>query len=147
MIQNVVSLISGLLFAIGLGVAGMTQPTKVVGFLDITGAWDPSLAFVMVGAIAVHFVAFRVVLKRPSPVFGGSFQIPTRRDIDPRLVAGAAIFGVGWGIAGFCPGPGLVSVMTGGAASLIFIGAMLAGMMLFKIVEEYLASRRSAAAR
>ncbi len=129
---------SGLIFALGLGVAGMTQPAKVVGFLDITGAWDPSLAFVMMGAIAVHFVAYRLVPGMPAPWYGERFGIPTRRDVDKRLVAGAVLFGAGWGLGGYCPGPGLVSMTTGASPVLIFVGSMLAGMGLFQVFEAAL---------
>lgn len=121
---------SGLLFGIGLAVAGMTRPEKVAGFLDFTGAWDPSLAMVMVGAIAVHLVLHRLVRKRPSPLFDTRFHVPTRKDIDPKLVLGAAIFGVGWGLGGFCPGPGLVSASSGATSALVFVGAMLVGMLV-----------------
>lgn len=101
---NVAAFGTGALFAVGLAVSGMTKPSKVIGFLDIAGAWDASLAFVMVGAIAVHFVAHRVVMRRPSPLFDEEFHLPTRKDLDVRLILGAALFGVGWGLGGFCPG-------------------------------------------
>lgn len=121
---------AGLLFGLGLGLSGMTLPAKVTAFLDITGAWDPSLAFVMVGAIGVHFVLFRVVTKRVGPLFGGLFQIPRRSDIDLPLVLGAALFGIGWGLGGYCPGPGLASLATLGWPALLFVAAMTAGMKL-----------------
>lgn len=121
---------SGLLFGAGLGISGMTRPSKVLGFLDITGAWDASLAFVMVGAIAVHFVLFRLVRRRPSPVFDAKFHVPERKDVDRSLVVGAALFGVGWGLGGFCPGPGLVSVVSGASAPVVFVASMTAGMLL-----------------
>src|SRR5262245_52978645 len=101
---------SGALFAVGLVISGMTQPAKVIGFLDFAGAWDASLAFVMVGALAVHLVAYRIVARRTAPVFANAFEIPTATAVDRRLVWGAAIFGVGWGLAGYCPGPVLVSL-------------------------------------
>ena len=129
-----VPLASGVLFGIGLVISGLTLPAKVVGFLDVAGAWDPSLAFVMGGAIAVHFVAYRLVPRMPSPLFGGSFPLPSRRDVDTPLLAGAALFGVGWGLAGFCPGPGLVSLPAAGARALVFVAAMLAGMGLYRFV-------------
>ncbi|TKC98747.1 DUF6691 family protein [Polyangium fumosum] len=121
---------AGALFAAGLGGSGMTDPTKVLGFLDVTGAWDPSLAFVMLGAVGAHFVTLRLILRRGGPIFGGSFQIPTRKDIDVQLIAGAAVFGVGWGLGGYCPGPALASLSTLAPAVLVFIATMVAGMLL-----------------
>jgi uncharacterized membrane protein YedE/YeeE len=123
------ALASGLLFGLGLGVSGMTLPSKVIGFLDVTGDWDPSLALVMMGALAVHFVLFRLVRRRPSPIFDTKFHVPTRTDLDGRLVAGAALFGVGWGLGGYCPGPGLVSAATGSVPALTFVLAMSLGML------------------
>ncbi|MCA9679540.1 MAG: YeeE/YedE family protein, partial [Myxococcales bacterium] len=120
---------AGLLFGLGLVLAGMTIPAKVIGFLDITsaqGAWDPSLMFVMGGAIAVHAVALRLVRRRGAPLFDRTFHLPTRKDLDLLLLAGAAIFGVGWGLAGYCPGPGLVSAAGGMGAGATFVAAMLA---------------------
>ncbi len=123
---------SGLVFGLGLGISGMTRADKVINFLDLTDAWDPSLAFVMLGAIAVHLVVHRVVIGRlPGPWFGDRFALPTRTDIDARLVGGAALFGVGWGLGGYCPGPGLVSLPTGAPNALAFAGGLTAGMMLF----------------
>jgi hypothetical protein len=121
---------SGALFGLGLIVAGMTKPEKVIGFLDFTGSWDPSLMFVMGGAVMVHFVLFRVVRRLPTPVFDTKFHIPTRRDLDARLLIGAALFGIGWGLGGFCPGPGLVSLASGSLAPLVFVLAMTAGMLV-----------------
>jgi uncharacterized membrane protein YedE/YeeE len=123
-------LVAGLLFGVGLAIAGMTRPEKVAGFLDITGAWDPSLAFVMVGAIGVHFVLHRLVLRRTAPLFDDRFHMPTRRDISPRLVVGAGLFGVGWGLGGFCPGPALTSAAAGALPALVFVAAMTAGMLI-----------------
>ncbi|MEO8182289.1 MAG: DUF6691 family protein [Deltaproteobacteria bacterium] len=100
---------TGALFAVGLAISGMTKPSKIMGFLDIAGHWDASLAFVMTGAVAVHFVAYRVIRRRPAPLFDTKFHVSTRKDIDPRLVLGAALFGVGWALGCFCPGPGLVA--------------------------------------
>lgn len=121
------SFASGALFAAGLGVAGMTKPSKVVGFLDLFGAWDASLAFVMIGAIAVHLVAHRLILRRRSPLFDIRFHLPTRKDIDLRLVLGAALFGVGWALGGFCPGPGLVAAASGAIPAVLFVVGMTAG--------------------
>lgn len=128
---------SGLVFGLGLVVAGMTQPAKVVGFLDFTGKWDPSLAFVMVGAILVHWVLYRFILHWPSPIFASDFGIPKRRDIDKRLVLGSAVFGLGWGLAGYCPGPGLVSLGSLGAKSFVFVATMLTGMLLFSAFDSW----------
>lgn len=122
---------SGALFAIGLGISGMTQPAKVIGFLDIAGRWDASLAFVMVGAISVNLVALRLFLRnRRASLCGEPFRLPTRRDIDGRLVTGAALFGIGWGLGGYCPGPGLTSLATTSMGPLVFVLAMAAGMVL-----------------
>lgn len=133
---NLASLGAGLLFGLGLGISGMTLPSKVMGFLDFTGNWDASLAFVMIGAIAVHSVLFRLILKRSSPLFDGKFHLPSRTDIDPRLIAGAAIFGIGWGFGGFCPGPGLVSVVSGQSSAVIFVVTMLVGMFAHQAFEN-----------
>jgi uncharacterized membrane protein YedE/YeeE len=126
---NLSSLGAGLLFGLGLGFSGMTLPSKVIGFLDVTGAWDASLAFVMMGALAVHFVLFRLVKRRASPLFDAKFHLPTRSDIDPKLVLGAALFGVGWGLGGYCPGPGLVSAASGSPPALLFVLTMAVGML------------------
>jgi uncharacterized membrane protein YedE/YeeE len=134
--KSAVAFLSGLIFALGLGISGMTRPAKVLAFLDVTGAWDASLAFVMLGAIGVTAVACRLVLRRAGPVLGGVFQLPRRRDVDRRLLLGAAIFGVGWGLAGYCPGPGLVSLANDHAGSaLAFVAAMLAGQAVLHLSE------------
>ena len=126
----------GVLFAIGLGLSGMTDANKVIGFLNLAGAWDPSLAFVMVGAIGVHLVLYRLIIKRPSPLFGERFHIPNRQDVSGQLLGGAAIFGAGWGLGGFCPGPGLVSVSGFGSAAAVFVGAMIVGMLVHRIIHR-----------
>lgn len=131
---------AGALFAVGLGISGMTLPEKVIGFLDVTGDWDASLAFVMIGALSVHVVCSRLILRRGTPISGGVFSIPTRKDIDGRLVAGAALFGLGWGLGGYCPGPVLTSVVTLTAAPLIFVAAMAAGMGLQRLLGRQEAS-------
>jgi uncharacterized membrane protein YedE/YeeE len=133
---QVTAFVAGLLFAVGLGVSGMTQPAKVFRFLDVTGDWDPSLALVMVGAIAVHAVTMRLILGRERPLFASRFALPARTDLEPRLVAGAAVFGVGWGIAGYCPGPAVTAVGAGVAAALVFVPAMLAGMAIARVLFE-----------
>lgn len=125
---NLIALLAGLVFGLGLIVGGMTNPAKVLAFLDITGDWDPSLAFVMMGAIAVGFFAFRSAAKQASSTLGWPMQLPGTRLIDRKLVLGAAIFGAGWGIAGFCPGPAVASLLTGGASVWLFVASMLAGM-------------------
>jgi len=136
------ALIVGLLFGIGLIVAGMTNPAKVQGFLDLAGNWDPSLALVMGGAILVGLVAFRFAGKRERSLLGEAMRLPTATQIDRRLVLGGLAFGAGWGLAGFCPGPALASLTTGGSKALLFSGAMLAGMLVFEILERRVAAAR-----
>ena len=128
--------VAGLIFAVGLAISGMTQPGKVAAFLDIFGNWDPSLAFVMMGAIAVHAVLYRMIRQRSTPLFAATFAIPTRSDLDPRLIGGAALFGIGWGMGGFCPGPAVTSLASGHPAVIIFVAAMLAGMLLYRLVDK-----------
>ncbi|MGG5886460.1 DUF6691 family protein [Falsiroseomonas sp. HC035] len=122
----------GLVFGLGLVVSGMSNPAKVLNFLDLAaipnGGWDPSLAFVMAGAIAVTFIGYRLVLRQPRPILGGTFHLPTATAIDSRIVAGPAIFGIGWGLAGFCPGPAFTALTFGGNAAVMFVIAMLLGM-------------------
>ena len=110
---SLISFGSGIVFALGLGISGMTQPAKVIGFLDIAGAWDLSLAFVMLGAIGVYFIAFQLTKKMRSPLLAAQFSIPRRTDLDAQLILGVAIFGAGWGLGGFCPGPALTSLASG----------------------------------
>jgi uncharacterized membrane protein YedE/YeeE len=120
----------GLVFGAGLLFSGMTDPGKVIGFLDVFGAWDPSLAFVMVGAVLVGLFGFAAARRRTQAVLGGAMHLPRTTNIDRRLVAGSTIFGVGWGLAGFCPGPALVAAAAGYAGALVFVVSMLAGMAL-----------------
>ena len=127
----------GLLFGLGLILSGMTDPGKVLGFLDLAGLWDPSLAFVMGGAIAVGASAFAVAKKRTRSFLGGAMHVPTARDVDKRLVLGSLVFGVGWGLAGFCPGPAIVSAAAGQPKAMAFVVAMLAGMWLFEVLERW----------
>lgn len=136
-----VSFIVGLLFAAGLGISGMTLPEKVIGFLDITGAWDPSLAFVMGSALVVFGVAYRMSLKRERPVFDQRFGIPKRRDITWQLILGSTLFGVGWGLGGFCPGPAIVSTASGDVSVFIFVVAMTLGMVLQDSFQGWLSRR------
>jgi uncharacterized membrane protein YedE/YeeE len=123
----------GLLFGLGLILSGMTDPGKVLGFLDISGMWDPSLALVMAGAIAVGFFAFAIAKKRTANFLGGALHLPKSNQIDKPLVIGAMLFGAGWGLAGFCPGPGLVSLASGNVKGAVFVALMLVGMQLFEI--------------
>jgi uncharacterized protein len=130
-VRLLIAALAGALFGAGLLVSGMTQPARVIGFLDVTRAWDPSLAFVMAGAILVNAVAFWwIARRRAAPWFGGAFDLPTRRDVDLPLVAGAALFGIGWGLVGYCPGPALVTAAAGSASGATFVAAMLVGMLL-----------------
>ena len=126
----------GLLFGSGLILSGMTDPGKVIGFLDLFGTWDPSLAFVMGGAILVGLGAFRVAGTRATNLMGGAMRLPTSRDIDRRLVVGSLMFGAGWGLAGFCPGPALVSLGAGQDKAVVFVLAMLAGMAAYEWLER-----------
>jgi len=127
----------GLLFGLGLLLSGMTDPGKVIGFLDLAGAWDPSLAFVMGGAIAVGFFAFALARKRTVSLLGGALHLPRASVIDRRLVLGSLLFGAGWGLAGFCPGPGVVSLAAGQPKALTFVLAMLIGMVLQGLAERF----------
>ena len=133
---DVVAFLAGLTFAIGLGISGMTQPAKVIAFLDVTGAWDPSLAFVMLGAVGVHLVFARRLKTGAAPRFAPSFALPLTTGIDRRLLLGAALFGIGWGIAGFCPGPAVVSVVTLAPTALAFVAAMLIAMAAYSFAFE-----------
>lgn len=130
------SLLAGLVFGLGLIVSGMANPAKVLGFLDLAGHWDPSLAFVMAGAIAVGAVAFTLANHRARSFLGAEMRLPSAHHIDRRLVLGSALFGIGWGVAGFCPGPALVSLGMGEVKALVFVAAMLAGMGVFELFER-----------
>jgi uncharacterized membrane protein YedE/YeeE len=124
--------LAGLVFGLGLVIAGMSDPAKVLAFLDLgaiaSGTWDPSLAFVLAAAVAVTFLGYRLVLRRARPLLAERFHLPAARAIEPRILLGPAIFGIGWGMAGFCPGPALTALATGGGAALVFVASMLAGM-------------------
>ena len=139
----IASLLTGLVFGLGLLVSGMASPSKVLGFLDLAGAWDPSLAFVMAGAIAVGVVAFAVARTRTVSFLGADMKLPSQHRIDRHLVVGGLLFGIGWGMAGFCPGPALVALGTGSPKALVFVIAMLAGMAVYELHER---RRRSAPA-
>lgn len=130
------SLFAGLIFGAGLLVSGMANPEKVLGFLDIAGQWDPSLALVMAGAILVGIFAFTIARQRTLSFLGFSMKLPSSTKVDKRLVVGGLTFGVGWGIAGFCPGPGLVALGAGEAKAVVFVAAMVAGMALFEVIER-----------
>ncbi|MEN9544165.1 MAG: hypothetical protein RLZZ598_998 [Pseudomonadota bacterium] len=136
MLSLLTSLVAGLVFGLGLIVSGMANPAKVLGFLDLAGAWDPSLAFVMLGAIGVGMVGFVMARERTVSFIGAEMKLPIARHIDRRLLAGSALFGIGWGIAGFCPGPGLVALGMGEIKALVFVVAMLGGMGLFELFER-----------
>lgn len=128
--------LSGLLFGLGLIVSGMTNPSKVQGFLDLAGNWDPSLALVMGGALLVGSIAFPFAMKKPVALLGEKMRLPAARHIDRRLVLGSFAFGIGWGLAGYCPGPALVSLGQQGFAAELFVVAMLAGMVIFEFLEQ-----------
>jgi uncharacterized protein len=131
-VRVALALAAGVMFALGLLISGMATPAKVTAFLDVSGAWDPSLAFVMAAAIGVHVPFVLLARRRSAPLFGTMFHWPPVRGIDPALIAGAAIFGIGWGIAGYCPGPALVSLGTGGLPILVFFAAMVGGIIVVK---------------
>ena len=130
------SLLAGLVFGLGLIVSGMVNPAKVLGFLDLAGAWDPSLALVMGGAVGVGVLAFAVARRRRLSLLGAEMRLPTARQIDHRLVGGSLLFGIGWGVAGFCPGPALTALGMGEIKALVFVAAMLAGMGIFELLER-----------
>ncbi len=134
----------GLVFGLGLMFSGMTDPGKVIGFLDLFGSWDPSLALVMGGAIMVGFFAFAVAKKRTTTFLGGVLRFPTSFDIDKKLVIGSLMFGTGWGLAGFCPGPALVSMADGQPKAMIFVVAMLVGMVGFELMDRFVHAPRKA---
>lgn len=131
-----VNLALGLLFGAGLVISGMADPAKVLNFLDLFGTWDPSLAFVMGGAILVAFVGYRLVLRRHEPIIGNSFHLPTSGDIDSRVVIGPAIFGIGWGLGGFCPGPALAALGLGATGTLAFVPAMILRMWAARLLAD-----------
>ncbi|MDQ1818093.1 YeeE/YedE family protein [Massilia sp. CCM 9210] len=134
--------VSGLVFGLGLILSGMTDPAKVIGFLDLAGNFNPALAFVMAGAIPVAAIAFRIAARRSTALLGGTVHLPGARKIDRRLLIGALTFGAGWGVAGYCPGPALASLATGGSDALLFVAAMLGGMLLFELIESVRKARR-----
>ncbi|HEX9905319.1 MAG TPA: DUF6691 family protein [Propylenella sp.] len=132
--RSAIGFVIGLVFGLGLVISGMSDPAKVLNFLDLFGSWDPSLAFVMGGAVLVTFIGYRLSRALQAPLLGGRFELPTRKDLEPRLLAGAALFGLGWGLGGFCPGPALTALPLAAAGTLVFVPAMLAGMWLARRV-------------
>ena len=138
--------IIGVIFGVGITISGMSDPAKVINFFDFAGTWDPSLAFVMGGALVVTFIGYRLVMPRPAPLMGGRYHLPTSRQIDRRLVGGSAVFGIGWGIAGFCPGGALPALGTGNVNVFLFVAAMLVGIALARFLLNA-STRRAAAAQ
>ena len=143
-LHRIAEFVVGLLFGVGLMLSGMTDPGKVIGFLDLFGTWDPSLALVMGGAIMVGFFAFTVAKKRTSSFLGGALRLPTNTDMDKKLVIGSLLFGAGLGLAGFCPGPALVSMADGQPKALVFVVAMLVGMLGFELMDRFVHAPRKA---
>lgn len=138
--QNMISFVVGFIFAVGLAISGMTQPEKIINFLN-PSKWDPSLLFVMAGALGIHIIAYPLVRRRASPLLDTKWHVPTRKDITARLIIGSTLFGIGWGLGGFCPGPGITSLASGDLHAILFVGAMIVGMILFKRTENYLKLR------
>lgn len=136
MLIHIIALLAGLIFGLGLIVSGMVNPDKVQDFLDMSGSWDPSLLLVMGGAIAVGLLAFTLAKRRNETFLGAPINMPTSRVIDKRLVLGSLAFGIGWGLAGICPGPGIVLVGSGNAQGMVFVAAMLVGMGIFELLER-----------
>jgi uncharacterized protein len=132
----IISFIVGLIFSVGLGISGMTNPQKVFGFLDVFGKFDPSLIFVMVGAIAVHFILYKIIRKKTTPLFDQTWHVPTKKDITPSLIIGSFLFGVGWALGGFCPGPALVSLGAFSVRSFVFLISMVIGMFIFHQLDK-----------
>ena len=130
------SFISGLIFALGLGISGMVNPDKVIGFLDIFGEWDYALTFVMGGAVILNLITFRLIKRNKNPMFAEEFHWPTAKDIDKKLVVGSIMFGVGWGLIGICPGPGIVNLVTLEPKVLVFVGSMVLGMVVYKFLPK-----------
>jgi uncharacterized protein len=135
----------GLVFGVGISISGMANPAKVLNFFDVAGTWDPSLMFVMGGALVTTFVGYRLVLGRNNPMFAASFSLPTARQLDAKLLGGSAVFGVGWGIAGFCPGGALPALGTGRSEVLIFVAALIAGILIAKLIQSISARNAQAA--
>ena len=143
-ISRISEFVVGLLFGVGLMASGMTDPGKVIGFLDLFGAWDPSLALVMGGAVVVGFFAFALAKKRTTTFLGGALRFPTSTQMDKPLVIGSLLFGAGWGLGGFCPGPALVSMADGQSKAMLFVAAMLVGMLGFELMDRLVHAPRKA---
>ena len=141
--NNLAALFVGVIFALGLGISGMTRPEKVIGFLDVFGAWDFSLAFVMAGAFGMHAVAYRIIRRRKSPLFSSHFHVPTSKDLTPSLIIGAFIFGVGWALAGYCPGPAIASLASLNVRPAMFVVSMIVGMAFFRGYQMLLNKKRT----
>lgn len=135
--NGLVAFIVGLIFSLGLGLSGMTNPKNVLGFLDIFGDWNPSLIFVMIGAISVHFILFRFIMKREAPLLSHKWHVPTKHEITPSLILGSSLFGIGWGLAGYCPGPALVSLANLNEKPFIFVISMSIGMLIFQELDKH----------
>ena len=135
--RTFLTFLTGALFGTGIAMSGMANPAKVINFFDVAGTWDPSLAFVMGGAVIVTFIGYRLVMQRPTPVYEPTFDVPTNRKLDAKLLSGAAIFGVGWGIAGFCPGGALPALGTLDSRVVIFVGALIAGMLATRFMTDW----------
>lgn len=138
-------LIAGLVFGAGLVISSMTDPTKVLAFLDVTGNWDPSLLLVLGAAVIVNFVGYRLVLKRGEPVFGDRFALPTSQDLDARLIGGSALFGIGWGLAGYCPGPGFVAIAQGNLEAIVFVATVFVGFISVDLIDRLRAASAATA--
>ncbi len=137
--------LTGLVFGVGISISGMANPAKVLNFFDVFGTWDPSLAFVMGGALVVTFIGYRFVLKRPAPIMDARYHLPTAQDVDTRLIGGSALFGIGWGIAGFCPGGALPALGTGRWEVAAFVAALLAGMLIARALPTFTTPAKQAA--
>ncbi|MEQ6916104.1 DUF6691 family protein [Halomonas aquatica] len=133
-LKTLMGYVAGLIFGLGLAVSGMTDPARVIGFLDLAGAWDPTLMFVLGGAVVTNFIGYRLVLRRPNPVFGERFHLPTRTDLDARLIGGAALFGIGWGLSGYCPGPAFASIGGITGPLLAMLVTMVIGWFLARAI-------------
>ncbi len=136
-----ITFLIGLLFGLGIVISGMANPAKVLNFFDIAGTWDPSLAFVLGGAVITAFIGYRIVLKRPAPLFEDLYSLPSRTDLDWKLIGGSAVFGIGWGIAGFCPGAALPVLGTGQLPVIMFVVSLVVGMLAARRLEHWLGSR------
>ena len=140
--NNLTSWAVGFIFAMGLGMSGMTDPRKVIGFLDIFGNWDPSLIFVMAGAISLHFITYKLIRQRPSPLLSAEWHLPQKSKITKSLVIGSVLFGIGWGLAGYCPGPAVTSLSFFDLRPLIFVLSMVVGMVIFRLLDQKLKINR-----